>query len=79
MNNNRTVINYFVHGIWLICLLLPASAGVSQSLRLWYNKPASQWVEALPVGNGHIGGMIFGGVEEELIQLNESKIGRAHV
>ena len=74
MNNNRTVINYFVHGIWLICLLLPASAGVSQSLRLWYNKPASQWVEALPVGNGHIGGMIFGGVEEELIQLNESTL-----
>ena len=45
-----------------------------QPLKLWYNQPATQWVEALPVGNGHIGAMIFGGVEEELIQLNESTL-----
>ena len=45
-----------------------------QSLKLWYNKPATQWVEALPLGNGRIGAMIFGGVEEELIQLNESTL-----
>lgn len=43
-------------------------------LKLWYKQPAIHWVEALPVGNGHIGGMIFGGVEEELIQLNESTL-----
>lgn len=43
-------------------------------LKLWYDKPASQWVEALPIGNGHIGAMVFGGVEEELIQLNESTL-----
>src|SRR5688572_74646 len=43
-------------------------------LKLWYRKPAVQWVEALPVGNGRIGGMIFGGVEEDLIQLNESTL-----
>lgn len=56
--------------------LLTATKQVSAqgSLSLWYNKPAAQWVEALPVGNGHIGGMIFGGVEEELIQLNESTL-----
>jgi alpha-L-fucosidase 2 len=51
------------------------STAIAQNkLALWYNKPATQWVEALPVGNGHIGGMIFGGVEEELIQLNESTL-----
>lgn len=44
------------------------------SLKLWYNRPATQWVEALPVGNGRIGGMIYGGVAEELIQLNESTL-----
>ncbi|WP_208420177.1 glycoside hydrolase family 95 protein [Paraflavitalea devenefica] len=44
------------------------------SLMLWYDKPATQWVEALPVGNGRLGAMIFGGVEEELIQLNESTL-----
>lgn len=43
-------------------------------LKLWYKKPATQWVEALPVGNGHIGAMIFGGVEQELLQLNESSL-----
>lgn len=42
--------------------------------KLWYNNPAQKWVEALPVGNGKIGAMIFGGVEEELLQLNESTL-----
>ncbi len=49
-------------------------ATAQQSLKLWYNKPATQWVEALPLGNGHIGAMVFGGVEHELIQLNESTL-----
>ncbi|KWX84826.1 alpha-amylase, partial [Paenibacillus riograndensis] len=42
--------------------------------KLWYNRPAAVWEEALPVGNGRLGGMIFGGVEEELIQLNEDTL-----
>ena len=41
---------------------------------LWYKKPAENWDEALPVGNGRIGGMIFGRVNDELIQLNEDSI-----
>jgi len=45
----------------------------TQPLKLWYDKPASQWVEALPLGNGLLGAMVFGKVEEELIQLNESR------
>lgn len=43
-------------------------------VKLWYNKPAERWVEALPLGNGRIGAMTFGGVDEELIQLNESTL-----
>ena len=43
-------------------------------LKLWYTKPAGKWEEALPLGNGHIGAMVFGGVENELIQLNESTL-----
>ncbi|UYQ94568.1 glycoside hydrolase family 95 protein [Chitinophaga horti] len=43
-------------------------------LRLWYDKPASEWVEALPIGNGKIGAMVFGRVEDELLQLNESTL-----
>ena len=42
--------------------------------KLWYDKPASNWNEALPIGNGFIGGMIFGSPEKERIQLNESTI-----
>ena len=37
---------------------------------LWYDKPASEWVEALPIGNGRLGAMVFGGVSRERLQLN---------
>ena len=41
-------------------------------LKLWYDKPAKDWMtEALPIGNGRLGGMIFGGIETERIQFNE--------
>jgi len=43
-------------------------------LKLWYNKPANVWTEALPIGNGRLGAMIFGKVNEELIQLNEGTL-----
>ena len=45
-----------------------------QNEKLWYSKPASVWTEALPVGNGRLGAMVFGRVNEELIQLNESTL-----
>ncbi|MEO5805217.1 glycoside hydrolase family 95 protein [Devosia sp.] len=41
-------------------------------LELWYNKPASTWTEALPIGNGRLGGMVFGDISRERLQLNES-------
>ncbi len=43
-------------------------------LRLWYRRPAPDWNEALPVGNGRLGAMIFGGVPEEHLQLNENTL-----
>mgnify|MGYP004701037879 CR=1 FL=1 len=43
-------------------------------LKLWYTQPASKWLEALPIGNGSLGGMIFGGVEQEHIQFNEESL-----
>ncbi|MGQ1889351.1 glycoside hydrolase family 95 protein [Thermophagus sp. OGC60D27] len=42
--------------------------------KLWYNQPAGQWVEALPIGNGRMGAMIFGTVQQERIQLNEESV-----
>ncbi len=47
---------------------------MSNSTILWYNKPAGNWDEALPVGNGRLGAMIFGGVKRERYQLNEDSI-----
>lgn len=42
--------------------------------RLWYRQPASRWVEALPVGNGRLGAMVFGGTDGERLQLNEDTL-----
>ena len=41
---------------------------------LWYKQPAQKWTEALPLGNGRIGGMVFGGINQERIQLNEESL-----
>ena len=63
--------------IALNLLLLTGIIALAQqpaALKLWYNKPATQWTQALPLGNGKVGAMLFGGVEEELIQLNESTL-----
>lgn len=49
-------------------------ASVSKAQMLWYEKPAAEWVHALPIGNGSLGGMIFGGVEKETIQFNEQTL-----
>lgn len=60
--------------------LLPAAAwpfaGIAQPadgepLELWYPEPAAKWEEALPIGNGRLGAMIFGGIAKERLQLNE--------
>jgi alpha-L-fucosidase 2 len=42
--------------------------------RLWYREPAAEWTEALPIGNGRLGAMVFGGIGREELQLNESTL-----
>jgi len=44
------------------------------NVTLWYKQPANAWTDALPVGNGRLGAMVFGGVERERIQLNEDTL-----
>ena len=46
----------------------------SHPLTLWYRQPARQWEEALPVGNGRLGVMVFGGTTVERVQLNEDTL-----
>jgi alpha-L-fucosidase 2 len=64
----------------LIALILTLSSTITvaqppdEPLSLWYLQPARQWVEALAVGNGRLGAMVFGGVAQERIQLNEDTL-----
>src|SRR4051812_10958290 len=69
-------------GICAAGVLHPAAAANSSpapkvargraSMQLWYDRPAKSWMtEALPVGNGRLGAMVFGGVDRERIQFNE--------
>jgi len=66
--------------VLLLCsLLLIVITNTAKSqgthLKLWYNKPAgSVWEAALPVGNGHIAGMVYGNVDTELVKLNECTV-----
>jgi alpha-L-fucosidase 2 len=61
------------------CLLFLCLPGVVDrpcggELILWYEQPAQAWTEALPIGNGRLGGMVFGGTAEERIQFNEDTL-----
>ncbi len=51
-----------------------AGFAFSQETTLWFRHPAERWTEAMPVGNGRLGAMVFGGVEEERLQLNEESV-----
>ena len=58
-------------------LTLPAfdaAAQTSEALTLWYRQPAAQWTEAMPLGNGRLGAMVFGGIAEDRIQINEATL-----
>jgi alpha-L-fucosidase 2 len=60
--------------ITVLLLYVSVCVQAQSGLKLWYDKPAANWNEALPVGNGRLGAMIFGNVREELIQLNEATL-----
>ncbi len=51
-----------------------SSAEALNPMKLWYTQPAEEWVEALPIGNGRLGAMVYGGTAEEQIQLNEETV-----
>lgn len=51
-----------------------AEAVASHDLTLWYREPSDRWTDALPVGNGRLGAMVFGGVKSERIALNEDTL-----
>ena len=60
--------------IALVTMLSLSCSSQNHELKLWYNTPAQQWTDALPLGNGRLGAMIFGTPAQERIQINEETI-----
>jgi alpha-L-fucosidase 2 len=79
---NLTRRSALLAGAATLALPVPARPSSSQGapleaasdLRLWYRQPANEWVEALPIGSGRLGAMVFGGVSSERLQLNENTL-----
>jgi alpha-L-fucosidase 2 len=65
--------NALLYSILVLSIAVPAKASAADPV-LWYGHPAQKWGDALPVGNGRLGGMVYGGVAKEHIQLNEDTI-----
>jgi len=66
--------NLFLFCVLSIVIMLDVSAQDNTLLKLWYKQPAKQWIEALPIGNGRLGAMVFGNPSKEVVQLNENTI-----
>ena len=67
------------HIVTALALVAGATAGLAaetHDMRLWYTKPATKWQEALPIGNGRLGAMVYGGTAEERLQFNEDTVWR---
>ncbi len=64
----------FIAALFLAANILAVAE--TNRLCLWYQQPAEKWTEALPIGNGHMGAMIFGGTASERIQFNEDTLWR---
>src|SRR5687767_11356130 len=66
--------NFLKNSVLVVLILLSIPMYAQQNLTLWYKQPARNWNEALPIGNGRLGAMVFGNPTEELIQLNEETL-----
>lgn len=60
--------------LFVVGTVISISVHAQQNFKLTYSKPAENWNEALPIGNGKLGAMVFGGVTQEHLQLNEETI-----
>ena len=67
----KKLFSLFSIAIAMMACAKPAQVAGDQE-RLWYDAPAGRWLEALPLGNGQMAAMVFGGIADETIQLNES-------
>ena len=71
MNRKQIILGSMVLAMALPMQMMAKKTVTDNACRLWYNAPAKQWLEALPIGNSHLGGMVYGGIQDENIQLTE--------
>ena len=71
MNRKQIILGSMVLAMALPMQMMAKKTMTDNSCRLWYNAPAKHWLEALPIGNSHLGGMVYGGIQDENIQLTE--------
>lgn len=69
----KAILNSFL-GILIIFFFPCCKDETANDLTLWFDKPSSAWEEALPIGNGRLGAMVFGGVTEDHVQFNEETL-----
>ncbi len=74
MTNLLARINFGLKVSFVLIVASLLAAALEPELKLRYDKPAAKWTEALPIGNGRIGAMVFGGTEDERLQINESTL-----
>ncbi len=74
----KTVVGFKIVAVIILYMLCScgriSQVGKKTSMELWYIEPAKEWVEALPVGNGRLGAMVYGKTAHEQIQLNEETV-----
>ena len=71
MNGKQIILGSMVLAMALPMQMMAKKTVTDNACRLWYNAPAKHWLEALPIGNSHLGGMVYGGIQDENIQLTE--------
>ncbi|MHC4579879.1 MAG: glycoside hydrolase family 95 protein, partial [Planctomycetota bacterium] len=72
MKHVRTAI--WIHVVSMVLVPLATQAPAQETMRLWYDEPASEWTDAMPLGNGRLGAMVFGTAPKERLQLNEESL-----
>ena len=71
MNRKQIILGSMVLAMALPMQMMAKKTVTDNACRLWYNAPAKHWLEALPIGNSHLGGLVYGGIQDENIQLTE--------
>jgi alpha-L-fucosidase 2 len=74
MKSRMLSVIVFSSCLFIVTGLQSDGQDLPSGLKIWFTHPAGSWNDALPVGNGSLGAMIFGGVEKERLELNESSV-----